>query len=261
MGEQMQNSPRGIISGSTLKWIAIITMLIDHAAVVLLIGWARYRHGWGSGIESQAFYSAMRSIGRLAFPIFCFLLAEGFSHTKNPWKYLLRLSLFALISELPFDLAFQNTLQGRCWIEFSGQNVFFTLALGLLAILLWKQLMHSRMIQSPTLRAGAAAACVLMLCLTARFLHTDYGALGVALIVAFWLLREQPWLRDLCGLGILAAMILFGSHWIELLGALSFILFHLYNGERGHQPKYFFYIFYPVHLLLLVLLRYLLFSL
>ena len=74
----MELSEKRGVPGSVLKWVAIITMLIDHIGVVLLYGWAKYRHYWGPGIESLNFYYIVRSIGRLGFPLFCFLLAEGF---------------------------------------------------------------------------------------------------------------------------------------------------------------------------------------
>ena len=85
-------------------------------------------------------------------------------------------------------------------------------------------------------------------------MNTDYGAMGVPLILVMVLLRDKPLTRDLVAGGVLAAMIPFGSHWVELFGMLAFPLFHRYNGQRGRQSKYFFYIFYPAHLLLLALI-------
>lgn len=247
------NEKRGL-PGSVLKWVAIITMLIDHIGVVLVLGWAKYRHYWGPGIESKFFYYFIRSIGRLGFPLFCFLLAEGFIHTRSRWKYLLRLFVFALISEIPFDLAFNGA-----WIEFGSQNVFFTLTLGLLAIMLWDRLTLGGG-DCPPWRGLAAILCATALGAAAHYMETDYGAMGVALILVMHLLRDRPWTRDQAAGGVLAAMIPFGSHWIELFGVLAFPLFHLYNGQRGRQSKYFFYIFYPAHLLLLALLAKLLFK-
>ncbi|NLG02851.1 MAG: hypothetical protein GX567_03310, partial [Clostridia bacterium] len=110
------------IPGSTLKIIAIITMLIDHIAAVVLADYLSI-----DGIRT--IYKIMRSIGRLGFPIFCFLLVEGFMHTRDIKRYARNLGLFALISEVPFDLAFKHKL-----IYLDYQNVFFTLFLSLLAI-------------------------------------------------------------------------------------------------------------------------------
>ncbi len=248
------------LPGSVLKWIAIITMLIDHVCVVLVLGWAKYRHAWGPGIQSKEFYYFLRGIGRISFPIFCFLLVEGFFHTRSRWKYLLRLFVFALISEIPFDLAFQVDLSyWGPFFELKDQNVFFTLALGLLAVTLWDRLTEGNASDCPAWRGLAAIGCALILGAAAYYLKTDYGAMGVALILVLYLLRDRPWARDLLAGGVLAAMIPFGSHWIELFGTLAFPLFHLYNGQRGRQSKYFFYVFYPAHLLLLALLARLLF--
>lgn len=127
------------ISGSTLKLIALVTMLIDHiGAAVLYRMWA-VRHAmpneitWIGELSIEGLvraYQITRSVGRVSFPIYCFLLVEGFQRTHNKWKYLKRLTLFALISEIPFDLAFSSTV-----LEFENQNVFFTLLWGLLAMI------------------------------------------------------------------------------------------------------------------------------
>lgn len=266
----MERTERRGLPGSALKWIAILTMLVDHIGVALVYGAAKFHHAWGPGLLSLNGYYALRCIGRLGFPLFCFLLAEGFVHTRSRGKYLLRLGLFALLSELPFDLALRDTwklfgdpalpLWGRMGLELSSQNVFFTLFLGLLAVWAWDTLTLGRAPDCGALRRAYALACVLILCAAAHALKTDYGAMGVALIFLLYLLRERPLLRDLAALGALAGMIPFGSHWVELLGALAFPLFHFYNGRRGRQVKYFFYVFYPAHLLLLAALQRLLFG-
>ncbi len=135
----LSGEKRGL-SGSTIKIIAVIAMLIDHAAASVL---ARYLvAGIRSAADSQGAwvwqqehaslylaYNAMRAIGRLGFPIFCFLLVEGFQRTRNVKKYALRLGIFALISEIPFDFA----ICGQAF-NFEYQNVYFTLLLGLLAL-------------------------------------------------------------------------------------------------------------------------------
>lgn len=251
---QTRQGSRGF-SAATLKWIAIITMLIDHVGASLLYGHAVYpagwlggtRYGWGEGIWSRDFYMALRVIGRLAFPIFCFLLIEGLIHTRNRWKYFSRLALFALISEIPFDLAFKRT-----WWNLNNQNVFFTLALGLGAAAAWDWLTEGKSPNCRPLRALAAILTAAAAALAAMWLKSDYGALGVVLILVMYLLRDHPWARDLLAFAVLVMMVLLEhSHWIEVFGALSFPLMHLYNNQRGRQNKYFFYLFYPVHLLLL----------
>ncbi len=135
------------ISGSTLKMIAIVTMVIDHIGAAVL---ARLLMVNGLGELDQTntdaimqwlsangalygTYTVMRMIGRVAFPIFCFLLVEGFLHTHDVKKYAMRLGLFALLSEIPFDLAFSSKI-----LEFNYQNVFFTLFIGLLTMIAYR---------------------------------------------------------------------------------------------------------------------------
>lgn len=131
--EAVQEREKKGIYSSTLKMVAIITMLIDHTAATIL---EKTMNSRGLPMLSadhmtaiQYANIAMRLIGRIAFPIFCFLLVEGFIHTRNKWKYTLRLAIFALISEIPFDLAFMGK-----FLETSYQNVFFTLTIGMLVM-------------------------------------------------------------------------------------------------------------------------------
>lgn len=214
------------ISGAGLKWIAIITMLIDHSAAV-----------FGSEIitcfHSKASYWGLRGIGRLAFPIFCFLLVEGYVHTSNRMKYGVRLFLFAIISEIPFDIAFRHN-----WVDWTGQNVFFTLTLGLLAISVMEHFKES-------VWMGRILACGILL--LAELLRTDYGGAGVLLIVGFYIFQDKELGRILSALLML---VLLGSV-LEIVALLAFIPMHFYNGQRGRQLKYFFYIFYPTHLIFL----------
>ncbi len=247
----MQYAKKSGLTGSALKWIAIITMLIDHIGAALLeLGLLpkvadavlagnsfdyimKDYHFWYN------FDSVLRAIGRLAFPIFCFLLVEGFLHTKNVKKYALRLGLFALISELPFDLAFNEEL-----LEVSYQNVFFTLLIGLLVLIGLKYFEETLPLHLSWLRFIVALTGILL----AVFLRTDYDAFGVMLIVLLYEFRNLPKLRCIAG----AILMLFNS----TTGCLAFLLIWFYNGERGKQlPKYFFYAFYPVHLMLLWLVR------
>ncbi|MDE7425271.1 MAG: conjugal transfer protein TraX [Lachnospiraceae bacterium] len=214
------------ISGAGLKWIAIITMLIDHSAAV-----------FGSEIitcfHSMIPYWVLRGIGRLAFPIFCFLLVEGYVHTSNRMKYGVRLFIFAIISEIPFDIALRHS-----WMDWTGQNVFFSLTLGVFAIAVMEHFKES-------IWTGRVLACGILL--LAEFLHTDYGGAGVLLIAGLYIFRGN----ELgCILSAILMLLLAGSV-LEIVALLAFIPIHFYNGERGRQIKYFFYIFYPTHLILL----------
>ena len=229
------------LSGSMLKWIALLSMLIDHTAVVFMYGSAAA----GRQAFSSALYYALRCVGRLAFPIYAFLLAEGFYHTSSVKKYLLRLLLFGMFSEIPFDLAFNFT-----WIDWSYQNVYFTLFLGLLAVWLWECATGGEPAHCGAGRIllgllGIAAATA-----TAGLFKTDYGIWGVLVIVSFALFRNREWQRN-----VLAGCFLLGSSAFEAVGLVDFVFFHFYNGRRGRQAKSFFYVFYPAHLFLLWLLR------
>lgn len=224
------------LSSSTLKLFAVITMLIDHSAGSVL--WAimdRLRlHGeFAAYNQLLPVYQAMRSIGRLAFPVFCFLIVEGFFHTRSVRKYCLRLFLFALLSEFPFDLALKPSP-----VYFGKQNVYWTLLLSLIVIWVMDEMKERPWVQ------GLAAVSGMMI---ARAMMTDYNYKGVFLIVVLYLFHDFRLYQAFGGAAAIA--------W-EKMAPLSFILCFLYNGKRGWKMKYFFYIFYPGHLLLLGMIRY-----
>lgn len=239
------------LSTSALKLIAIITMAIDHiGAVVFEMGLFRaYDPALMESALSQpgmlSWYlvdTALRTIGRVAFPLFCFMLVQGFLHTRNRGKYLARLAAFALISEIPFDVAVFNR-----WFYFGYQNIYFTLVLGMLAMmgLDWCE-KNNKKWPMPLI----IAAC----CATAWLLHTDYDVLGVLTIVSLYLLRNQ---RRWCF--VVTGIILLAESWM-LLGAavLALLFIWRYNGQKGNlKGKWFFYWFYPAHLFLLFLVRWL----
>lgn len=214
------------VTGAGLKWIALVTMLIDHIGAVFCEEIVSVS---GSNIP----YWIMRGIGRIAFPIFCFLLVEGYVHTGNRLKYGLRLFCFAVISEIPFDLAFWQS-----FVNWNYENVFFTLALGLLAMFVLDYFK-----ENPWLQLGLVC-CAMVL---AEVCRTDYGGAGVLLIVGFYFFRGNELAR-----GISAFLILvFLMNILEAVAMIDFLPIHFYNGKRGRQLKYFFYIFYPAHLLFL----------
>ena len=226
------------LSGNALKWIALTSMLIDHFAAVFYIGSVVYA---GKLIFPHSVYIALRLVGRLAFPLYAFLLAEGFRHTRSVEKYLCRLFLFGLLSEIPFDLAFRRT-----WVSWDYQNVFFTLFLGLLAVWLFNRITRGDPARCGVLRTLLGLFCIVGAAAAAALGQTDYGAWGVLVIVSMVLFQEMEWMRDL-----LVGCFLLGSSAYEVAGLADFVLFRLYNGQRGKQAKYVFYFFYPVHLLLL----------
>ena len=219
------------LSGSTLKIIAMVTMLIDHIGAAVLA-----RMIIAGNVELYDTYRVLRMMGRIAFPIFCFLLVEGFCYTRNAKKYAARLCLFAVISEVPFDLAFASKV-----LEFEYQNVFFTLAIGLLTIMAYKKVAESA-IENPMTKWFLQLAVAVTGGFAAELLKTDYGMLGVVVIVAFYAVRAYR------GAQIAMGCILFVENITALL---AFVPVWLYNGTRGLNVKWLFYVFYPAHLLVL----------
>lgn len=226
----MNTQSKGIFNSFTLKMIAIVTMLIDHIGYIFL-----------SGDSTSSAYTMSRAIGRIAFPIFCFLLVEGFQHTRSHVNYLIRLCIFAIISEIPFDLAFRFDPDSSSLFNWSHQNVFITLALGLISIFCLEELNNRRIYGIPLLLTWSAA----------YFSGCDYGVGGVLLINIFYLTAKNPGIQFvLIGLSM---YLFFGPQELYGLFALPFIF--LYNGKRGPNAKLIFYWFYPVHLIVLYLIH------
>lgn len=248
------------ITSAVLKNIAYISMLIDHFFVAVFLFYIQWRSAQGFSVETEReYYSIGRAVGRIAFVLFAFMAAEGFRYTHSKKNYLLRLGLFAFLSEIPFDLAIYGKLY-----EPDGQNVYFTLFLGVLALLFIKNLTGH-----PLLQFVSTMLC----CVTAAILSTDYMFMGVLLIVTFYLCRKSFMLQCLAG----SAVIYFGivlvymvRHWSEglpvtvflesgmseLYGLTAFVLIYFYDGRKGRQlPKACYYLFYPVHLLALYGIR------
>ena len=216
------------LDGCVLKIIAVVSMLIDHYAAILLP-------------HSSSLYLPMRAIGRIAFPIFAFLVVEGARHTSDIKRYALRMLVFAIIAEIPFDFAHiknLSDLKDFSFLNISSQNVFFTLFLGVL--MLWAlKYVSANPVLSPV--------AVFLPALLAHFFNSDYKACGIVVIFGFYIMGMAP----LAGGLIISFVLAFGfeSH-IEAWGILAFIPILLYNGKRGHQIKYLFYGIYPVQYLL-----------
>lgn len=232
-----------VLSGSWLKVFAMVSMLIDHTAIVLLRHDPAFSEPFITmGRHSITWYFLLRCIGRLAFPIFCFLLVEGFLHTHDLRKYGRNLLVFALISEIPFNLTHGGHLYG--W----SQNVFFTLFLGFLALCAirrWEE--DRRVLPQRTIFAEPnrrLALCLFSLIIAGYLLHSDYYNCGISLIILLYALRHNEILRASIGFCFL------GTRWIA---GLAFIPMAFYNGRRGFIQgpfcKYLFYLFYPLHLL------------
>ena len=208
------------MTGFQLKLLAMLAMTADHIGAVFFPE-----------------IPLLRWIGRLAMPVLCFFIGEGLRHTRSPRRYLLRLTGFALLSELPFDLAFYGG------IEWGHQNVYFTLALGLLA--LWA--IQSRDMEGWLLALTAALAAELLGC--------DYGMYGVLLILL--LDRFHRARSEQLAAAALLNLAFFGLQ-TQTLSLIALPLLWLYNGKRGRDDRRLFYLYYPAHLCLLGILRFVL---
>jgi len=215
------------MSSFVLKIIAVITMLIDHSGYVIFND-----------------FSFMNYIGRLSFPIFAFLITEGYEHTSNLKKYLLRLLLFAIISQIPFMLLFTG--------DFT-LNILFTLALGLLAITVYNKFKNKLI----------GFLFIIFSAVLAQLLHFDYGWFGIAIIFIFYIFKNNK-----INMNFFFYITVFLNYFyyfaytarIEYLlifisCALSLIPINLYNGKKGKNIKYFLYAFYPLHLIALYLIK------
>lgn len=214
------------ITSSWLKWLAIASMLIDHLGAVILEPWLMT----GGGLAYPDFdwvlvNSIFRLIGRLAFPLYSFLIVEGYHHTQDVRRYAIRLGLFALISEIPFNLAVSQH-----WSDLSHQNVFFTLLAGLLAIWAMDQ------IKSLPVRLLLVGGLIL----GTEWLMTDYGAYGVLMMVILHISRPDRKIQALLG----------GLYNLgQLTASFAFLPIYFYNGKKGRSSGKWIYLIYPVHLL------------
>lgn len=245
------------LTSANLKWVAVLTMLADHCAGSLLDGSLRHVPAAGAGEMLQHVSLALHCIGRLSFPLFIFLLVEGFFHTRSRERYLGRLALFALISEFPFDLAlllWRSDIRAHVWWHMGHQNIFFTLAIGFAAMWAIERLRPKGADPSRiAVRMLACVAAVAAGCLLAYGIRSDYSWYGVLAIVMGYLIR-------LCGMsrleiiGIVAPLAFLSPY--ELFALLDYPLCARYDGRKGKAAgKWFFYAFYPGHLLILGILR------
>ena len=243
------------LNGNTLKLIACICMLIDHigAAIIIPVFQAGVQKDIFEFEKLNMFYKAMRFIGRSAFPIFAFLMVEGFYHTKNRLRYALSLFIFAIISEYPYDLAFNKTEGDFMY----SSNVMFSLLIGLLVI--WavdffrKELSMSDKKISRIAFYPASALVIAVGAYTAHVINCDYREFGIGVILIFYFFHFYE------AVSLLASYITLCGIPNEFKAFPGFILLFFYNKKRGKdlgKLKYLFYIFYPAHLLLLYAIRY-----
>jgi len=208
-----------------LKIIAIIAMLIDHIGTVFI---------------EYPIVIPFRIIGRITAPVMAFFIVEGYHYTKDVNKYIKRLFIFALISQVPFMLLFGNKL-----------NVLFTYLIAIIILEFFYKI-EDKFI----------SISFISILLTLSLL-TDWGIIGVLFVLIFHIFRENKIRKLLCFSLIVISNSIYlciSSSLINIISlaslfAIIFIL--LYNNKRGKKLKYFFYAFYPIHMLILFLIKYL----
>ncbi len=212
----------------TLKLIAIITMIIDHL-----------------GLFFFPTIPELRLVGRISFPLFAWLIANGAYHTHNIRLYFLRLIICAAVSQVPFILANKH-LDPDIWLL----NAVFTLSIGLAAIMLIQQTKNK-------LLWIVVTSCAALL---AQVLQMDYGALGVLIVVFSYVFFTKPILLIISQFVLFFGDFLFNAivnHFvsIEVLGIFSFVFVLLYNGKPGIRARYLFYLFYPLQYVIIYCLQ------
>lgn len=211
------------LSGSALKLIAMAAMVVDHVALIFFC----------NNPEYSTLYEVMRTIGRISYPVFAFLIVEGYFHTHDFCKYAQRLLYFAVISEIPWQLINHD----------GSHNVLFTLLTGLFVMYMidhW----HTTNINILLL---VLVSGVLLI-----YFHTDYDCRGLLLIIVFYLFKKDPFLQTIFGILVMS--------FYGIRGALlAFLVINAYNGHRGFIQgdigKYLVYLFYPCHLSFLWFVR------
>lgn len=223
------------LDGGTLKGIAAALMLTDHVGAILLPE-----------------VLALRCVGRLAFPIFAFFIAEGYAHTRDFGRYFRRLAIFAVVSEIPFNL------ENGVVFDPARQNVLWTFCLALLTL-------RGLEAQGRERGFGRWAGCGLVLAAgfaAGELLRTDYGGWGVVTVALLYLCRDgkyaKLWLLlamaavNGLGMGSLTMPVFGGEMPIQLFAVAALPVIWLYNGQAGPKGlRRAFYVFYPAHLLVL----------
>ena len=214
-----------ILDNTTIKLIAILIMLMDHITITFFP-------------EKTIFIK----IGEIAFPLFAFLIAEGFHYTKDRKKYFMNLFGFALLSEGCFDLGLYGKIN---WLH---QNVLFTMSIAVLLLISYEKIKTCKKFTNDIKIALICAVFSISL-LISLIMFTDHTLYGVILIFIYYILRDKPLIKF-----PLAAILLFIVFPYKY-ALISIPILLLYNGKRGYNIKYFFYAFYPVHLSILAIIR------
>ena len=224
--------PFAFLDGTMLKIIAMVSMVFDHAGDMFFpdVLWPRM-------------------VGRLAMPLFSFCIAEGYIHTRDKNKYLLRMCIFALVSEVPFDLAFEGN------INLTHQNIMLTFAIAILALRLFDLIRESKKDSGKYSigRTILGSLVVIAMAGVSLAVKADYTIFAVISVFLFYILKDtRIYIRSGVGVAFLALTRTVGYYCAT---GFSIIPLLLYNGKKGKGLKWLFYAFYPGHLLLLYVLK------
>ncbi len=233
------------LSSNALKLIAIIAMTFDHLL------WTVF-----PGYENGPLILALHAVGRLTAPVMCFFAAEGFHYTHDLKKYILRMFLFAIVSHFAYCFAFGIPFLPLSTGVFNQTGVMWTLAWGLVILYIMK---------NDKLKPWMQILCVILVCLIS--FPADWSCIGAMVVMSIGLNRGNFKKQMLCLLAFVAMysavfciFIDLSYGLLQMCVALAIPLLRLYNGERGKFKgmKWFFYIYYPAHLVLCGVLRLLL---
>lgn len=252
----MEEKKKSGISESVLKYVILVTMFLDHFAAAIL---DKVLVGYGIQ-EAQSIEDIytifdthsmaivifgvdlfLRIVGRLALPLVCFTLVEGFLHTSNNKKYICRMLGLAVVSEIPYNLARKQQL-----FDFSTQNTIFMLLIALLCLSVIEMIQKYYTGTSMIIKNIYIIVAILSGCILTVAVRSDYGVYGFFAIMCIYFLRK----KRIWG-NVLGVLVLCFSSLIEVFAFFDIILISKYNGMRGKTNKWLFYIFYPAHLLLL----------
>lgn len=263
----MKRKSRLSLDAYHLKLFAIVLMVIDHCYKMFM---PNIIIALSNTLPMDIIFFVIYigfGFTRMAFPIFAFFIAEGCYYTKNRTKYLQRLFLFGLLSEIPFQYLICTIMGSPLQLSFALSNVFFTLFLGAMAITGYDYCTKKQTL--PVISLLPMFGCVAL----AFLLNTDYGGFGVLMIFVCYYYHSKS--QKLLALSLVISafslgyipitdsivngfhinyVIVFLSDWLFMM--MSIFVLSKYNGTKGKSMKYFFYLFYPVHILLLLVLNY-----
>lgn len=224
-----------VLNGAQLKYIAFISMLIDHANKAIILPYLEV----GSTLSKIS--TVFDILGRIAFPLFSFFIVEGFFRTHSRKKYLLNLLFFAIVSEVPYDM-----FSSKVFLEFRLNNVLFSLALSLITIWILDEIRNKFEEKIGKKWLFFSLPLLLVMYFASLVVSGDYGFHAILTAFFFYILYEKP---------VASALLAYITIIKEVWSILGFGLTIMYNGKKGKQNKIFNYLFYPAHLLLLGLLR------